>query len=94
MKINYIIISKISICDYRKKFNIINKCLLCLSTARLRLFYIVYNPATIILGSSIAAFILRKNSTASRPSTSLWSYVRAMYIIGLMTTYMSRRKNT
>lgn len=45
-----------------------------------------YNPAIIILGSSTAALILRKNKTASRPSIRRWSYVNAMYIIGLTTT--------
>jgi hypothetical protein len=41
--------------------------------------YIVYS--SIFLGSSIYSLTLTKNVTASRPSRSLWSYVRARYII-------------
>lgn len=40
-----------------------------------------------ILGSSTPALILRKNMTASRPSTKRWSYVSATYIIGRITTW-------
>jgi hypothetical protein len=36
---------------------------------------------SIFLGSSMNSLILTKNVTASRPSSSLWSYVRARYII-------------
>lgn len=39
-----------------------------------------------IRGSSTAALILRKKTTASLPSINRWSYVKAMYIIGRMTT--------
>ena len=36
-------------------------------------------------GSSTTSLIRRKKKTASLPSISRWSYVRAMYIIGLET---------
>eukprot|EP00982_Pelagococcus_subviridis_P009824 30948-Pelagococcus_subviridis.AAC.3 len=36
-------------------------------------------------GSSTASLIVFKNVTASRPSTSLWSYVNATFIIGRAT---------
>lgn len=39
-----------------------------------------------LLGSSTTSLMRRKKNTASLPSMSLWSYVRAMYIIGLGTT--------
>lgn len=39
-----------------------------------------------LLGSSTTSLMRRKKKTASLPSMSLWSYVRAMYIIGLGTT--------
>ena len=38
-------------------------------------------------GSSTTSLIRRKKKTASLPSINLWSYVRAMYIIGLGTTF-------
>jgi hypothetical protein len=58
-----------------------------------------YNPqnTSIFRGSSINSFTVLRNVTASRPSTSLWSYVKAIwyelqlagavpkYIIGRMT---------
>ena len=39
-----------------------------------------------LLGSSTPSLIFFKNKTASLPSNSLWSYVKAKYIIGLITT--------
>ena len=42
-------------------------------------------------GSSTTALILRKKVTASLPSTSRWSYVRAKYIMGRTSTCQSRK---
>ena len=46
-----------------------------------------YRSMNMILGSSTADLMVLRKVTASRPSTKRWSYVRAMYIIGLMTTW-------
>lgn len=43
-------------------------------------------------GSSTTALILRRKVTASLPSTSRWSYVRATYIMGRISTCQSRRR--
>ena len=39
------------------------------------------------LGSSTDLLIVLRKVTASRPSTSLWSYVNAKYIMGRMTIW-------
>ena len=45
-----------------------------------------YKSSSITRGSSTADLIFRKKVTASRPSTSLWSYVSATYIMGRTST--------
>lgn len=46
-----------------------------------------YTSRSITLGSSIARLMSIKNVTASRPSISLWSYVKASIIIGRITIW-------
>lgn len=45
-----------------------------------------YRSRSIALGSSTAVLMVFKQVTASLPSIRRWSYVRAMYIIGRITT--------
>ena len=59
-----------------------------LSSHSRRLQYILlYTSNSNTIGSSTADLTLRKNRTASRPSISRWSYVKATYIMGRISTY-------
>lgn len=53
-----------------------------------------YTSRSITLGSSIARLMSIKKVTASRPSISLWSYVKARIIIGRITIWNSKMITT